>query len=110
MPYKGKRDDYVRIRVPQSLCNKITLKSGDFIEIAVPASVTTDSWESWMVKEDQVFWDRNNPNTHNIIDKINDKTDIILLTKCIRDGKRVIIEDSERVVSPSQLAKMYENL
>lgn len=107
MAYKGRRDDYLRIRVPQKLCTKVILKSGDFVEIAIPGSITSDTWESWMVREDQVFYDRDNPDKYNIIDQINDKTDIRLLTKGIRDGVRIIIENSERFISTDELKKIY---
>jgi hypothetical protein len=108
--YKGERDDYIRIRVPQMLCNPVTLASGDWIEIGIPGKITATTWESWMVRPRQVFWDRSDPDGHNIIDSINDNTDIKISCKTCINGTRSIIKDSEYIISPHELCRLYENL
>ena len=108
--YKGTRDDYLRVRVPQRLCELVDLPSGRWVEIKLPGtSLKPDSWYSWMVQPDQVFWDRSDPNNYNIIDRLNDAAKIRINMKRIENGRRVIVAGTESVMTPAQLINVYRN-
>lgn len=108
--YKGKRDAYIRIRVPQRLCDLVELSSGVWVEIKIPGdTLKPESWYSWMVKPEQVYWDRTAPNEYNIIDNLNDNANILIIKKIIRDGKRIVVNDSRQTMTPTELKKLYEN-
>lgn len=108
--YKGKRDSYLRIKVPQQNCFAVTLSSGEWIEIILPNKIDTvnQTWESFMVKPEQVFYDLENPDVFNIIDKINANTKIRICAKTGTIQDRKIISGSDYIVDPKDIIKLFD--
>lgn len=108
--YKGKRDSYLRIKVPQQNCFAITLPSGEWIEIILPdtINIANQTWESFVVKPEQVFYDLENPDTFNIVDKINANTKIRICTKIGTIQDRKIIPGSDYIVDPKDLIELFD--
>lgn len=109
---KGKRDDHTTLRVPQENCFYYTSKTTEeqFIEVKLP-DYTDDTWDSFMVKPDQVFFDHANPNVYNIIEQLNRDTKILVSTKkkVNNTENRVIIGNSNRYFDPLELKALFKD-
>lgn len=105
--YKGKRDHHLAMRVPQANCFPYTSTSGEeFIEIMLPG-YRPDTWFSFMVKPDQVFYDADDPDAYNIIEGINRHTQILVTQKRIADGRRATIAETMKRYDPDELQRLF---
>ena len=109
---KGRRDDHATLRVPQENCFRYTSKmtKEKFIEVKLPG-YTDDTWDSFMVKPDQVFFDHANPNVYNIIEQLNRDTQIQVSTKEKANNAegRTVVADSDRYFDPLELKVLFKD-
>lgn len=63
-----------------------------------------------MVKPEQVFYDLENPDIFNIVDKINANTKIRICAKTGTIQNRKIISGSDYIVDPKDLIKLFDEI
>jgi hypothetical protein len=107
MAYRGSRDNHFSFRVPQSSCDIYQSTSGEeWIEVKLPGATKT-SWYSFMVQPDQVCYDAAHPGEYNIIEGLNQKTDIIVSQKIIENDKRTVLQDTRQSKDPVELMNYF---